>query len=589
MSLVLECQKCNNLMRLTDNKIKCDKCNNDFIFENNIIQCIKNGQDFNRKNFIDILISEIKQTTYANSIKEFVKKYPKYKTKLINPEFDQSVDNLIYGISNNERCLVIQNNFGNSVETLSKNFKQTISLNTKKKYLDFQNERFKNIRNNKIILIHSHIEKLYFPENYFDYIVFENITNDKEIIKNIIEEITRVLKPGGCFCITIKKEDIKLQKILDESSLKVRKFWSMQTTEIPTFSGEIDDEVGLKWYMKNIANFSQTKNSLKKQLVYWTLKNTSTQTSKLFKKKFVPSIIYCCFKNNISKTISNMIQKETGYNHYVVQSRPKKIVVSLINNEGIAEKIVHFNRFGDKIPSEIVTCKREFPSMNNPDSRLWMEDWYDGTNIDIENFEHVKKSLEWLKKFQNKTKQEIISENFINDEIEQIENKMLNYPTLNNDDTKKWIQDYKKFMKKNKFFNTAIHGDFWINNIIYNKNDGQINVIDWEKFKSKGNPFYDWMFFIIRIMTKTKNSSLSFEHFKKFLDINSSNYKQMKKIKIEMTEYFNCEFDLLLMLRIVLIKRILEKPYGNIIQDNNIKEIQIQMLQLLGKKNTLFD
>ena len=137
MSLVLECQKCNNLMRLTDNKIKCDKCNNDFIFENNIIQCIKNDQDFNRKNFIDILISEIKQTTYANSIKEFVKKYPKYKTKLINPEFDQSVDNLIYGISNNERCLVIQNNFGNSVETLSKNFKQTISLNTKKKIFRF--------------------------------------------------------------------------------------------------------------------------------------------------------------------------------------------------------------------------------------------------------------------------------------------------------------------------------------------------------------------------------------------------------------------------------------------------------------------
>ena len=70
----------------------------------------------NKENFkfeIKVGLEDIKKYGYENGIKSFVKKFPKYKSELLNPQFNQSTDNFIYCYTKeNNNCLIIQNKLG---------------------------------------------------------------------------------------------------------------------------------------------------------------------------------------------------------------------------------------------------------------------------------------------------------------------------------------------------------------------------------------------------------------------------------------------------------------------------------------------
>jgi ubiquinone/menaquinone biosynthesis C-methylase UbiE len=549
----------------------------------------KNSQEITN---IRKVLNEIENNEYKPCIEKFVRDYPQYKTFLLNPEFNQSVDQIAYCLTKeNQRCLVIENNFGNSVETLSNIYQEVYSQNENKEFIDFQTFRFKNRENIKFL--HSKIEDLSFPEDYFDLIIFENFNNLYDIInqkqlKLFIQKIYQILKVGGCFCINNKKLDI--EKILDGVDFKIKKYWSMQTGSYPTFSGKKNDEIGLNWYLKNSEKFYSVKrNNLKKQIILWGMQKTSKQLVKILKKKLLPTEIFCCFKNKDSTSIIDFIEEESGYQHYVILSRPKKIIGILINNKGEAEKIINFNRYGKNFPSKIFNVNRQFPDMHDPNERLWVEDWFNGKMINPEKFEQVLKSIDWLIKFQSDTKQERIIQNEIENEISEIENKMKKNPSLNKSLYFDWLHEYKDFFKNNILYWTAMHGDFWINNILFDPNRGKIGIIDWERYKKKENQINDFMYFFIRLMTKSKDSSIDLDRLQKFLDNNSNEYQQMSQLKKKLDLHLKCDFRFLLFLRIFMIKRILEKPYGTSVVNQTNQTKQIKILEMLTEKQSLFD
>ena len=116
----------------------------------------------------------------------------------------------------------------------------------------------------------------------------------------------------------------------------------------------------------------------------------------------------------------------------------------------------------------------------------------------------------------------------------------------------------------------------------------KISVIDWEKYEKKWTPFYDFMFFFIRIMTKTKTSSLDTEKVENFLDIKSEKSKMISSLKKKIDLHFDCNFDFLILLRMFIIKRILEPPYGSSIINKSDSDKQLKMLELLSEKQELF-
>ena len=549
---------------------------------------LRNPQEIND---IRGIINEIGDKEYRQYIEKFVKDFPQYKIFLLNPEFNQTADQIVYCLTKeNEKCLVIQNNFGNTVETLSNIYQQVYSQNEHKECIEFQKIRFRN--NENVNFVHSDIENLSFPENYFDLIVFENFNNfietiEKNQLESFVKKISRVLKIGGCFCVNNKNRNV--EKIFENHNFKIKKYWSMQSGHYPTVSGKKNDDIGIRWYLKNSEKFHSSKNNLKKQIAVWGMQKTSKPLAKILNKKLFPTEILCCFKNKSSESIIDFIQNNSGYNHYVILSRPKKIIGVLINSEGKAQKIINFNRYGTTFPKKIVEINREFPDMDDPKERLWMEEWFDGETIEQEKFDQVLKAIDWLMRFQNDTKQSAITNKEIEQEISEMKNQMNNNEYLNKPSYFKWIEEYREFFKNNILYCTAMHGDFWINNILLNSETSKIKVIDWERYRKKESQMNDFMYFIIRLMTKSKNTSIDLQRLENFLDDKSNGYNQILKLKKKLDLHLDCNFKMLLFLRVYMIKRILEKPYGTSIVNQESQLKQVRILQILEEKQSLFE
>ena len=535
------------------------------------------------------LVEEINNTNYKIAIEKFVKKYPDFKSQFLNPQFNQSVDQIIYSLTNkNNKCLVIENEFGNSIETLSSIFHNVYSLQHNENFCNLQRIRFKDKTN--IIIKSGRIENTPFNEDNFDLIIFENFPNYMKNVNldEIIKKISKILTPGGCFMF-INKNNQDIKQIIENEEFLTKQYWSMQIGQYPSFSGKINDEIGLKWYMNNYENFvSHKRNSLKKKIALWTMKKTSKHTTKIFKEKFLPSLITCCFKQKIGTTIIDFVEKQSGFSNFVCLSRPKKIIMIMLDHLEKPQKIVHFNRHEKNFPLEIINVQRKFPKMDDPKTRIWMEQWFDGKIIDTENFEQIILSLDWLMQFQNNTKQEQMSEEVIKLEIEDMKKKISKIEFLKNTTYEQWVDKYGDFLKKNNFCYTAMHGDFWKNNILFDSKNSEINVIDWERYQRKENPFNDFMYFFFRLFTKTNESSIDLERLETFLDQRSKKYRDMIIVQKKLNSHFDCEIDFLLLLRIFVLKRILDSNNEKSLTNQKDKDKQISILQILNVKQSLF-
>ena len=77
--------------------------------------------------------------------------------------------------------------------------------------------------------------------------------------------------------------------------------------------------------MKNFSLFTNTKKmNMKKKIGLFAMK-IGSKKSKVFKNKIVPSTVYRCYKEKEPSMI-DFVQNETGFEHCIVQSRPKKII-----------------------------------------------------------------------------------------------------------------------------------------------------------------------------------------------------------------------------------------------------------------------
>jgi len=543
------------------------------------------------QNKMKIILELVNKEGYDKGVKLFAKKFPEHKTELLNPQFNQTVDNFVYSYTKyNDNCLVIQNKFGNSMESLSNIYKNVITQNSIKEYLEFQEKRIKKINKNNIKTNLCKKNNFPYEDNIFNLIIYENFINEIEDFDNdqvikIISELKRILDNKGSFCFVTKETKIDLEMIFNKVGLKFEKYWSMQKNSIPSFSGKINDELSLKWCMKNFSLFTNVKKmNMKKKIGLFAMK-IGSKKSKVFKNKIVPSTVYRCYKEKEPSMI-DFVQNETGFEHCIVQSRPKKIILILLNQKGDAEKILNFQRFGMEFPKKIACTNRIFPEMGNPNQRLWIEDWFSGRTINVTRSKEIEIVLDWIINFQNETQQGNMTKQDIEKEINGLKIRMENDKIVNFEKYFLWLNDYQKFLYENNIAITAVHGDLWLNNIIFDDKKSKINVIDWEKYHKRGNALEDFMFFFTNLITKTQGSPLDFERFKKFLEKDSVENNLIQMIKPKIDECFNTNVDLLLLLRIEIIKRIIAPPFGTAIINEESKGIQYKMLKFLEEKQS---
>ena len=257
--------------------------------------------------------------------------------------------------------------------------------------------------------------------------------------------------------------------------------------------------------------------------------------------KFCPSFLFYCYKDQSCNTLEYKIQRDTGYDNIIQHIRPSKTLYFLLNNDGNPEKVVTCNHTKYDLTEKIFEINRIFPGMKIMDEKMTIENWLDGVPLDKSNHNDLKLVMNWLKTFQNKTKNEFLDVADIEQEIEHIKNELDLIPEMNEICYKDWLEDYKNEFMGKTIQKTAVHGDFQVRNILIDHQNLQVNVIDWDwRYEEKGNPTYDLIWLATNIMMLSKNFKKEFEYgdsqsneIKKLITIIEDTLEEHLKVKLD--------------------------------------------------------
>ena len=408
------CPECKEKLHLAENKLHCNNClcdykceNNCAVFKNHNLSYISdNNQSVNE------LLAEIKHNKFEVAIKKFLISNQELRSKLINTQYDKNVDIIFHGIGNNySRCLDIKSELGNKAEILSNIFKQVYAIEFDDDYIELQKKRFEKRKLQNISITKCDLLKLPFPDGFFDLIlcngVLENITkfiktqNQSEAQKQLVGELKRVINENGCIIFGVNNnhglrvkwkgsneksasstEIISKQKfsnyvsVFESNSLKVKSFWAFPSYDIPLYSGEIDDDIALKGFFKNLNMLISALRGGKRQgnireAILSLFQKINYPFIKTIVKNYSPSFVFCCWKNKNPNSLENWIKEETGYQNILRTSRNEKILFMLLNTKKEIEKAVYIKRDGFEIPNKLVFFERKFPNVKEPLERIW--------------------------------------------------------------------------------------------------------------------------------------------------------------------------------------------------------------------------
>jgi hypothetical protein len=486
-----------------------------------------NGTYKEKNSKLIFLLDKIKKYGYSNSINEFINKYPEFSY-----QFDKKQGSFVYRFitRNNAKCLIINSDLGNIPEFISNIFEEVVSIDIKEKIL-IQNERFKekNIRNIKLHVLESDFLSL--PKKNFDLIILNDIkiknSNSKNKIKEYLNYVKELLNVDGCLCVAVEnKTGIKIIKeeqnskyldtfngynsLLNSLGLKINSYWALPSHNQANYSGKISDDVSLKWFFHNFDKnfFVDTKF----KIIGIFLKILNKTLRKVFLLKFCPSFVFYCYNDELT-TVENVIAKKTNYDKIIQNIRSTKILYFLLNHNGIPKKVVCCKPIKYDFNQKIFEIKRNFPGMKIIDENITIENWLDGTPLDKSNHNDLELVMNWLKTFQNKTKNELLDISDIKKEIIQIKNKLNLIPEMSEIPYKKWLNDYEHEFIGKSLPKTAVHGDFQVRNILVDHNNSKVNVIDWDwRYEQQGNPTYDFIWLATNIMMLSKNFKKEFEY-----------------------------------------------------------------------------
>jgi len=549
------------------------------------------NQEKNSKLFF--LLNKIKKQGYSNSINELINKCPE-----MGYRFDKKQGSIFLRTinGNNTKCLVINSDLGNIPEFLSAIFEKVISIDTEEKIL-IQIERFKDkkIKNIQFEIFESNnISNL---EKDFDLIIVNDIKiknyNSKNKIEEYLNNIKQLLNNTGCLCVAIQnKSGIKIineevtnntyldnfngyNLLLNSLGLHVDSYWALPSHNQANHSGKISDDVSLKWFFHNFdKKFFVDK---KFKIIGKFLKILNKNMRKLLLIKFCPSFLFYCYNDKSYNTLEYKIRRDTGYENIIQHVRPSKTLYFLLNNDGNPEKVVTCNHIKYDLTEKIFEINRIFPRMKITDEKMTIENWLDGVPLDKSNHHDLKLVMNWLKTFQNKTKNEFLDMNDIEKEIEHVKNELDLIPEMSEIPYKIWLDDYKHEFMGKTIQKTAVHGDFQVRNILIDHQNLQVNIIDWDwRYEEKGNPIYDFIWLATNIMMSSKN-------FKKEFEYGDSQSNEIKKlitiIEDTLEEHLKVKLDFIKLQKFMILRFLTIR----IKQGDNGHLLYIDILKILSK------
>jgi hypothetical protein len=553
-------------------------------------------------------LSKCDEIGFENAYNKFIKENPDYKNKFLRIFFNQSIDSIFHGFTkNNQRCLYLSSEFDIGLETLSNIYNQ-ICFSGKNEIKQMIENRLKFSEKENIILS-KNLHEIFDSKKTFDLIYsqnllkfLENINLKNHNIHEFFEQVFNSINTNGCFCFGVKFNDLlknfnneipitknttkeiqleEMKKMVTSKGFKVDIYWVLPSIEKPYYSSNILNQIPLVWYVKNLYQFvKEGKLSIKQKAISILKGKMGEKIIKAEMKTRLNQFIFCCYKNDTKSSLENLIEKETGVEDILMISRSKKINFITFKNKK-PDKIIKFSKYGNIFPTKIKNVNRTLQNLRNPTDRVWMEDWFDGTKLNLSNEKEILLAVDWLIDFQKNTQGKILSREKIQKDIEEIRNKLHSIDLGSEKIVEKWLNDYNEFITKNKIFQTSVHGDFWIDNILITKNN-KINVIDWELYLDNGNPFIDLMKFMMGWLMKSDKKNIDAEIFEKKITGFGNFVKVYPKIRNKLNEHFKCKFEFMVVLRYCFLWRISKGE----VTEQNLKTY-LSIVKILSTKKIL--
>lgn len=549
------------------------------------------------------LLHKIQSLGYANGLISFLKDFPDFEYK-----FKMMEGSIAFRATHekNFRCLVINSDLGNIPENLSHTYDHVFSLDLNKEKLLIQKYRFQENKIYNITLVRCDSHYLPFPNDYFDLIVSngikiddENTISTKSTIKKYFNEIKRVLVSDGCLCLGVRNNSrLKIlmqetendensknfrasfneyESLLNSSSFKFKSFWVLPSYQKPHYSGNIEDNVSLKWFFKSFQKFSvNTKKFSLFKLFSFT---TNDVTRKLFTKLFCPSFLFYCYKNEIPKELEDVILEHSKLKHLIQFVRSRKIMYILLDMYGNPVKVSSCKFTKYNLKEKICPITQNFNKSKSSNEKITIEEWLQGKQIDRLKKNDINLVMSWLIDFQNNTASELFSKNDIEQEIENMKIKLNKLPEMNNFPYHQWLEEYKSHTSDLLLKKTAVHGDLQPKNIFVDQKNSSIKVIDWELSVEKGNPLIDFIWFAISIMQWSPDS---INEFKLNLEGKGKVISSIKTIKETMQKSFHADLNFLILLRFVILRWITVKTQEEI---STLYLHYIELLKILSDKH----
>ncbi len=615
MKLEFSCPKCKKLLDISTNKLICDNCKKTYPNEENYIDFL-GEKDFETidlsKEKLREMIQDIHKHGYKKAVLQFLND-PVIKPYLIDVK---SADSIFHCIGkNNLRCLEIGSNLGKITENLSHIFHEVYSLETSKEKIEIQKNRFQSLNQKNITLLRCNPLELPFPKDYFDLIICndsfelcESYNSNPKFEKGqiiFLNEVKRILSKEGCFCVSVQNkfgfprlfgvEKIKslqnnqnsqtfslsgYKQLFKKTNFYFKSYWVLPSIRKPYFSGKMEDDISYQWFFQNITNFLlKRKKSKFRDYSFSIIKKSNKFISKILTKNFIPSFIFCCYKSDMSKSLEDHIIANSDTKNFLMIGRRTRIIYILLGNNKKPTKLFSLDRYGYEIPEVIVECNRVFPKMKDPIERLWSEDWIDGHPIEPSKTNDVIAAFSWLQQFQNDTSDEIMTKEFVEEtEIKWIKESLIKIKDIPLKKYETWLEEYVSYIDKHTIYKTAVHGDFWYSNILIESKTNSINVIDWENFKSAGNPFYDYILFMFNFMTMSNGND--FQVFKSNFD-SKEKFEVIKKIQSKINQHFGFDCKLIVLLRWMILMKMANAQLNG--DKKRITEY-LQMLEFIRHK-----
>jgi ubiquinone/menaquinone biosynthesis C-methylase UbiE len=285
---------------------------------------------------------------------------------------------------------------------------------------------------------------------------------------------------------------------------QVNSYWTTSYNN-PKFAGKLDDD-SVFYFLKFLSSHKGIATNFP-SIVITAITLLPKKIVKLLTSAFVPELLIFAYKGKRENTFENKLLQ---------LGSPSSSFFRLSGSLSLESKISYFLfkqskcysilKFPRGIESTALDLEEERMSQFNSfaiqkkmvDSvPIFIEPVLTGDQILLSSPSQNLLALNWLLNFQNKTQKGFWDQNLlgikINHLIDFLQNTEIERQLIVRTRTR--IEEYLKSLADIKIPITSEHGDFCYVNIIIDK--AKAYVVDWEFYEEYGDPFYDFIFFIL--------------------------------------------------------------------------------------------